>query len=204
MKVKELDDVFRNTFGYKTSQKVLRQDSEQHPQVQINTYLAEFVQDHDDQNTLLIVYYAGHGKLGDRKGVLNLTGSTTINPDGNKEIHEIVWNSAESIIRQTRSDVLVVFDCCNAGEMERDVKASDFTRRAFEYISATPQRSTTRKPGPKSFTSALIWALKKDGTMQAWKTIHYNGTGSRKYIMPRTFPITKIQEVQREFILVAA
>ncbi|KAB8303958.1 hypothetical protein EYC80_005316 [Monilinia laxa] len=134
---------------------------EQRPQVQVKSFLDDFVQDHDDRNTLLIVYYAGHAKLGDRKGVLNLTGSTTINSDENKKIHEIVWNSAENIIRQTRSDVLVIFDCCNAGEMERDIRDSDFTRRAFEYISTTQQRSTTKKPGPESFTSALIWALQE-------------------------------------------
>lgn len=44
--------------------------------------------------------------------------------------------------------------------MNRNVRGSDFTRRAFEYIAATSQGSTTKKPGPESFTSALIWALK--------------------------------------------
>ncbi|TGO63707.1 hypothetical protein BCON_0011g00490 [Botryotinia convoluta] len=45
--------------------------------------------------------------------------------------------------------------------MDRSVRGSDFTRRAFEYMAATSQNSTTRKPGPKSFTAALIWALKE-------------------------------------------
>ncbi|KAA8573481.1 hypothetical protein EYC84_005066 [Monilinia fructicola] len=99
-------------------------------------------------------------RLGEVKGALNLTGTSTLNPGENKEIHEVVWNSAENNIRHTRSDVLVIFDCCNAGEMNRNVRGSDFTRRAFEYIAATSQGSTTKKPGPESFTSALIWALK--------------------------------------------
>lgn len=42
--------------------------------------------------------------------------------------------------------------------MERNVR-SNFTRRAFEYLAATSAKSTTRKPGPHSFTTALIWAL---------------------------------------------
>jgi hypothetical protein len=45
--------------------------------------------------------------------------------------------------------------------MERNVRGSAFTRKAFEYMAATSHNSTTRKPGPHSFTAALIWALKE-------------------------------------------
>lgn len=74
-------------------------------------------------------------------------------------MHEIVWNSAEHNIRCTKSDVLVIFDCCHAGALEKNIR-SPFKRRAFEYLAATSAQSTTRKPGPESFTTALIWALK--------------------------------------------
>ncbi|KAF7898925.1 uncharacterized protein EAF01_008138 [Botrytis porri] len=158
--VADLENVFRDIFKYKTTQKILQQNPRRHPQAQINLYLAEFVHNHDDQNTLLIVYYAGHGKLSDDGDGLALTPSTT-QPDEENELHEIVWSSAEHNIQNTQSDVLVIFDCCNAGEMDRSVRGSDFTRRAFEYMAATSQNSTTRKPGPKSFTAALIWALKE-------------------------------------------
>ncbi|KAF7872141.1 hypothetical protein EAF04_003066 [Stromatinia cepivora] len=158
--VDDLEKVFRNTFKYQTTQKVLKQDPKKHPQTQINLFLAEFVHSHDGPNSLLIVYYAGHGKLIDGEDGLALTGSTTI-PDEDNELHEIVWSSAEHNIQNTQSDVLVIFDCCNAGEMDRGVRGSDFTRRAFEYMAATSQRSTTKKPGPGSFTAALIWALKE-------------------------------------------
>jgi len=74
------------------------------------------------------------------------------------ELHEVIWNSAEHNIRSTKSDVLVIFDCCHAGELEKNVR-SGFTRRAFEYLAATSAKSTTRKPGKHSFTKALIWSL---------------------------------------------
>ncbi|PQE09663.1 Peptidase C14 caspase domain protein [Rutstroemia sp. NJR-2017a BVV2] len=45
--------------------------------------------------------------------------------------------------------------------MERNVRGSAFTRKAFEYMAATSHSSTTKKPGPQSFTAALIWALKE-------------------------------------------
>lgn len=73
------------------------------------------------------------------------------------ELHEIVWNSAEHNIRATRSDVLFIFDCCYAGELEKNVR-SGFARQAFDYLAATSDKSTTRKPGKHSFTTALIWS----------------------------------------------
>jgi hypothetical protein len=36
-----------------------------------------------------------------------------------------------------------------------------YTFRSFEYLAATSAASTTPSPGDRSFTSALIWALKK-------------------------------------------
>lgn len=54
--------------------------------------------------------------------------------------------------------MLVIFDCCHAGELERSVR-SPFSRRAFEFLAATSAKSTTPSPGPSSFTSALMWSL---------------------------------------------
>jgi hypothetical protein len=84
--------------------------------------------------------------------------STSPRPSEDSELHEIVWSSAEHNIKDTRGDVLVIFDCCHAGELERNVRAN-FNRRAFEFLAATSANSTTKKPGKHSFTSALIWSL---------------------------------------------
>lgn len=70
----DLEHVFQDIFKYKTTKKILQQNPKKHPQTQINLYLAEFVHTHDDPNTLLIVYYAGHGKLTDGDNGLALTG----------------------------------------------------------------------------------------------------------------------------------
>lgn len=71
----------------------------------------------------------------------------------------MVWNSAEVIIKETKGEVLVIFDCCYAGDLELGVRAP-LPRRAFEFLAATSAKSTTRKPGPRSFTSALIHSMK--------------------------------------------
>jgi hypothetical protein len=44
------------------------------PQVQANQAMANFVADNDEEDTLFIVYYAGHGSPGKEQGVLNMSG----------------------------------------------------------------------------------------------------------------------------------
>ena len=72
------------------------------------------------------------------------------------EVEHVKWHFAEASLQRTTSDVFVIFDCCYAGDAGR---AGGFSTRAFEFLAATSAGSTTRCPGPKSFTSGLIWAL---------------------------------------------
>jgi hypothetical protein len=90
--------------------------------------------------------------------MLNICNRSTSLPNSDSGVHEVVWNSAETLIKDTQGDVLVIFDCCYAGELERSVRAP-LPRRAFEFLAATSAKSTTPKPGPRSFTSALIHSL---------------------------------------------
>ncbi|KAL3420455.1 tyrosine-protein phosphatase non-receptor type 6 [Phlyctema vagabunda] len=159
--VKLLAAVFQKTFNYKIVPKVLTKDARRKAQVQVNRHLAEFVDEYDDTNTLLIVYYAGHGKRVEPHGSMILEASRSFLPDESSNLHEIVWNSAEHNIKDTKSDVLVIFDCCEAGALDQNVRSAN--TRAFEFLAATSANSTTRKPGPESFTSALIWALERLG-----------------------------------------
>ena len=83
----------------------------------------------------------GHSSMRDQKGNLN----------------HVIWNRTENLLRDTQADVLQIFDCCYAGTL---VTRSPSTR-SFEYLAATGAGDTTPCPGPTSFTSALIWALKE-------------------------------------------
>ncbi len=74
----ELDDLkatFENRFNYHTETKYMGTTSEQRLQVRVNTMVAAFVAEHDGPNTLFIVYYAGHSRLGGKYGSLELFGS---------------------------------------------------------------------------------------------------------------------------------
>ena len=52
--------------------------------------------------------------------------------------------------------MLLIFDCCNAGSLSQ---ARGELR--FEFLGACCEGQLTAPPGPKSFTSALIWALQQ-------------------------------------------
>jgi len=76
--VDKLKTIFEDKFGYhatiaKLSHEKLGAEGRR-LQVQVNFEVAKFVKDHDGPNNLLIVYYAGHGKPGNRFGDLELFG----------------------------------------------------------------------------------------------------------------------------------
>ncbi|KAK8061065.1 hypothetical protein PG997_015286 [Apiospora hydei] len=160
LKVKALENILREKFKFETTREILTKDPKRSAQTQVNLHLAKFVFDNDDKDTLLIIYYAGHGFSdygisGNDRDNLTLTPSLSLpGKRSTTESHEVVWNSADHIIRKTQADVLVIFDCCNAGQLER-IRG----HRAFEYLAATSANSTTKAPGDASFTNALIWSL---------------------------------------------
>ncbi|KAF4636285.1 hypothetical protein G7Y89_g1792 [Cudoniella acicularis] len=158
--VAKLRLVFEKRFGYETVTEVLTKHPYKTAQSQANLLLAKFVHDYDAHDTLLIVYYAGHGRPGRARGIVVLEPSKSLDDVEGSELHEVVWNSAEAIINSTQGDVLVIFDCCHAGELDQNVR-SNVGVRAFEFMAATSANSTTRQPGKNSFTTALIWALKE-------------------------------------------
>lgn len=75
--VDALEAVFKDLFHYGVVKKQLV-DSRHRPQLQIQKILLDFVMEYDDESTLLIVYYAGHGvpstQQGDEHGNLLLAG----------------------------------------------------------------------------------------------------------------------------------
>lgn len=71
----KLKSTFENRFNYHAQISYLDPTMEQKLQVQVQTIVAAFIGLHDKPTTLLIVYYAGHGKPGSYYGSLELHGS---------------------------------------------------------------------------------------------------------------------------------
>lgn len=76
---------------------------------------------------------------------------------GNKNLTQIVWTQAERVLDDTQADLLLIFDCCYAGQLAKPSRAAH--TRIFDFLGATQKDSTALSPGPESFTTALTWAL---------------------------------------------
>ena len=50
--------MFQDQYGFEVTWKKLGKEK---PKRELNLYLSTFMHDHDMPNTLLIIYYAGHG-----------------------------------------------------------------------------------------------------------------------------------------------
>lgn len=155
--VERLGHVFEDIFGFRVCSVLLTNGNQSTPlaQVQVLSYISDFVRREDGPHTLLIVYYAGHGTPGMSPGGLQVSGKRA----PSKDVSDLVqWNTAEAPLQHTKADVFEILDCCYAGDLGKSGLSS---MRCFEFLGATSSASTTRLPGPHSFTSALEWALKE-------------------------------------------
>ena len=157
------------------------------PQHQVHTHLSDFVYTYDGPYNLLIIYYTGHAVYSG-KNYLEMCASANIEEGG--LLHKAArwdWNKAEEILRDddVECDVLTILDIeirSNwAGNkavgtdfltsQARDKAAGiDFLtswvsdmvgERAYEILSTCAFESITANPGPKTFTRALVKALKE-------------------------------------------
>lgn len=130
------------------------------PQKQVFKHLSNFVAAYDNPQTLLVVYYAGHGyKSAKGTGHLALSGKPIMDTKA-KIAASFEWHEVERTLAETLSDVLVIFDCCNAGLLCKSALASRANdTRTFQYLGACESEQQTRRAGKHSFTSAVIWAL---------------------------------------------
>ncbi|KAL8645949.1 MAG: hypothetical protein Q9226_007070 [Calogaya cf. arnoldii] len=171
--VSQLVSVLEVGFGYGVTIVHLDGNEKNRLQVQLNAKVAGFVDTHDGPDTLLIVYYAGHGKPDKYFGDLEMFGQTSRNDPRDVKTRQrnlLVWNKTEELLRPAGADVLKIFDCCYAGTLGLPRGENRFRIpgslpsaadgvRLFEYLAAARDQGTTEVPGPKSFTSALIFAL---------------------------------------------
>jgi hypothetical protein len=69
------------------------------------------------------------------------------------------WLPARQPLDRAQADTLLILDCCCAGNVIKGSMTED--TRAYELMAATGRNETTPQPGEKSYTHALIRALKE-------------------------------------------
>jgi Caspase domain len=57
--LEDLSRVFKEDYGFEVEESII--DSKSNPQIKLNMDLATFVFKHHKPDTLIIIYYAGHG-----------------------------------------------------------------------------------------------------------------------------------------------
>lgn len=132
------------------------------PQRQAFKHLSNFVDTHDNFQTLLVVYYAGHGYQSlTGPGYLALSGKPIYHQD-TMVAASIEWHEVERTLVATSSDVLVIFDCCRAGLLCKSAQEGlENNDRIFQCLGACESDQRTRSSGKQSFTTAMIWALEE-------------------------------------------
>ncbi|ORY09325.1 hypothetical protein BCR34DRAFT_589428 [Clohesyomyces aquaticus] len=150
----ELEEFFDQEYGFKVERQKLGREKADH---QLNQFLSTFMFQYDDKDRLLIIYYGGHGvyqnNANDQYKGIAMQASTTQDVK-----NRLVWSKAEHSITNSRADVLVIFDCCQAGSFGGWKVRANLPH--FEYIAACGPDEPAALPGPNSFTSAFMWALK--------------------------------------------
>jgi hypothetical protein len=122
--IKGLVDIFENQFNYSVEHGPLKGP---YANTHINKLVASFVHTHNGPGTLMIVYYAGHGRPGEFHGSLELFGSAkhsfghrderlliyfrkTATSPSKDEVNKLIWNNTENFLKDACADVLQIFD----------------------------------------------------------------------------------------------
>ena len=98
----------------------------------------------------------------------------------------IDWQRTENLVLDSGLDVLAILDCCGAGGYGTHEKPHEETLRTYELLTAGDSLQRTLAPGPDSFTSALIWALKSLAPQTSFDTEELTATISRAPRLQKT------------------
>ncbi|KAL8919466.1 MAG: hypothetical protein Q9208_006751 [Pyrenodesmia sp. 3 TL-2023] len=146
--VNELDHVFENVFRYKTNRWRIPTSKSHNALVR---RIMEALEEAEVGNSLLIVYYGGHGYMNEDRHCVWLCnqkpGAATL-----------LWSSIQTMLEQDDTDVLILLDCCAAAS-----SAGGSGKGITELIAACGFESSAPGVGDHSFTRSLIEELRYYG-----------------------------------------
>ena len=141
------------------------------PQQALNREISAFVATYSNKSdTLLLVYYAGHGDV-DAKGKsiwaayvksrqnvdIQAGTSTDCLTRYEKNGPTLSWGRAQQLLYDAVGDVLIILDCCSAALVSKGDKDGG----KYEILGASAKGIRTPEPGKSSFTSILIKHIRK-------------------------------------------
>lgn len=130
----------------------------QDPEKALNLQVATFIDNFGHEDNLIVVYYGGHGGGGPKpktktKGPCTWAASVLVDHPA-----QLDWSLIQPQLSIAESDVLILLDCCYAGEAARARPSGN-----MDLLAATDKDQETPRGGKKwpSFTKVLMRELKK-------------------------------------------
>lgn len=139
-----LRDVFENLYGFNTEIWLIPKNASQ---IQLTSMTCNFLQKHDAEGNLFVVYYGGHGTINSARQNQWWCSSRPGSPF-------VDWSAIQTLFGTARSDVLVLLDCCAAAS-----SAAGSGTGVMEAIAACGWETRAPPPGQYSFTNTLIEVL---------------------------------------------
>ncbi|KAF4994037.1 hypothetical protein FGRMN_6071 [Fusarium graminum] len=144
----ELRRVFRDLYGF-TTDKFLIPTHNSHRK--LTSKVLSFVEEHENEDTLLIVYYGGHGAI-------NKARQSTWSCKGDKSYATVDWSAIQTLFETAKCDVLLLLDCCSAASA---ASWNDRPANIKETIAACGFETWAPLPGAQSFTHTLLEVLEE-------------------------------------------
>ncbi|CZR58571.1 uncharacterized protein PAC_08463 [Phialocephala subalpina] len=171
--VQKLSRLFSDDYGYNITSFKIPSINAERP---LKRHIIEFA-DHDDQNSLLIVFYAGHGYTADN-------GQGKWSSLRNPRSHSLTAQSFYDIFGEMSADVLFIIDCCvssaNVGSLD-EMREGRVDTSTVELVAASGHESTlSADSGDQSFTSLLTEVLEE------WKSRAFSVVMLHSEILSRT------------------
>jgi hypothetical protein len=136
--------VFHDLYGFNTEEWLIPSTASQ---ISLTSKTCRFLQEHDTEGNLFIVYYGGHGSINNARQnewwCKRSPGSASVD-----------WSAIQTLFGTAVSDVLVLLDCCAAASSTPGAGSG-----TMEAIAACGWESQAPPPGEFSFTNTLIEVL---------------------------------------------
>ncbi|KAF7554477.1 hypothetical protein G7046_g6809 [Stylonectria norvegica] len=173
----ELHKVFRDLYLFQTEQFLI---PTQNSHRRLNRKALSFVEDHEEEDVLLIVYYGGHG-------VINKARQSTWSCKTDTTYATVEWSAIQTLFEMVKCDVLLLLDCC-AGASAAPLVGRPTNIK--ETIAACGFETWTPRPGPQSFTHALIEVLMEWASQLPFSAamLHSEILTRLKHAQPRRSP----------------
>ena len=148
----ELGTTFRADFRYTVHHYAIQSEKSY---LRLKSTISTFLVDHGGPDTLLIIYYGGHGDENNNRARNELRQSVWAARESGGPTLD--WFKIQPDLYEVEADILVILDCCYSAQAARAYSY----RGRVELLAACAMGVQCPPPGPHSFTTALIKVLKQ-------------------------------------------